>query len=246
MSDHDQYMADFMKVFAGLDRWGPGSEEDTLKAWHCVPHTPKNILEIGCGRGIATTLLAQQSEAAITALDSEPSALERLSERAHAMGVADRITPVLAPMEAMPFESESFDLIWCEGSAYSMGVEAALAQWRPLLTADGVLVLSDLVWLVDQPSAEALAFWQKDYPDMRPVAERLAQAKAAGYEVLETFSLSEQSWQAYAKPLAARVAQLRETMPNAQALVDIERELNIYHQYLGQFGYQMFVLKVSA
>ncbi len=245
MSDHDQYMADFMKVCAGLDRWGPGSEVDTLKAWRCVPHPPKHMLEIGCGRGIATTLLAQQSDAAITAVDSEPSALERLNERAQAMGVAESITPVLASMETLPFESASFDLIWSEGSAYSMGVEAAFAQWRHLLKSDGVLVLSDLVWLVEQPSAEVLAFWQKDYPDMTSVTDRLAQARAAGYEVLETFTLSADSWQAYAGPLAARVADLRGSMPDSQALTDLERELEIY-QKLGEFGYQIFVLKVSA
>lgn len=80
MNEHDQYMADFMHVFNALDRWGPGSEIDTLRALGAVPFKPENILEIGCGRGIATTVLAQNTDAKITALDNETTALARMMD----------------------------------------------------------------------------------------------------------------------------------------------------------------------
>ncbi|MFU8765753.1 MAG: class I SAM-dependent methyltransferase [Haliea sp.] len=39
---------------------------------------PRRILEAGCGNGVATLVLAKQSSARITALDSDEGALERL------------------------------------------------------------------------------------------------------------------------------------------------------------------------
>lgn len=75
MNEHEQYMADFMDIYQGLHYWAPGSTEDTLRALALVTPPPATLLEIGCGKGIATTLLAQHTTASITAIDNEPSAL---------------------------------------------------------------------------------------------------------------------------------------------------------------------------
>ncbi|GAA4652175.1 MerR family transcriptional regulator [Kistimonas scapharcae] len=243
MNTHEQYMNDFMRVFEALDRWGPGSEKDTLEALAKVPFEPARIMDIGCGKGIATTLLAAHTSAHITAVDNDEPALARLVERARGDGVLDSIETICVSMTDLSFDEARFDLIWAEGSAYIMGVANAFTQWQKFLEPKGVLVLSDLVWLNDAPSQEALTFWQQEYPDMTTVARRVEQANEAGYTVIDTFSLSEESWQSYIKPLEARVNALRSNMPESAALRDIETELNIYRQYLGEFGYQMFVLQ---
>lgn len=77
-------------------------------------------------------------------------------------GLEEKITTVCADMAKMPFDTKSFDLIWSEGSAYIMGVKNALKAWKPLLSEDGVLVVSDLVWSTDKPSESALSFWKKN------------------------------------------------------------------------------------
>lgn len=246
MNEHEQYMADFMQVFASLDRWGPGSDKDTLRALAAVPFQPRHILEIGCGRGIATTVLAAHTSAKITVLDNEASALARVTERATEAGVASRVETVCASMTEMPFAAGSFDLIWCESSAYVMGVEKALAQWQRFLRPGGVLMFSDLVWRTATPSAGARAFWQGAYPDMSDAASRQQQAQAAGYALLDSFVLSDEAWQAYAGPLQARVSQLRGQLKDSAALQDLEAELEIYRKHLGEFGYQMFVLRKPA
>ncbi|MBW3163520.1 MerR family transcriptional regulator [Ferrimonas balearica] len=243
MNEHEQYMADFMTAFETLDRWGPGSETETRRALSRVPHTPSDILEVGCGKGLATTILASDTQATITAVDNEPSALARLTEMLQQAGLAERVEPVCASMTDLPFEPGRFDLIWAEGSAYIMGVSKALSQWRPLLQDGGILMLSDMVWLTDERSEAAEAFFAQEYPDMQSVDTRLAQAEAAGYQVVDHFALSQAAWDNYYQPLKARLSELQPQMPNSAALKDIARELAIYEHYLGEYGYQMMVLK---
>ncbi|ABV36048.1 putative transcriptional regulator, MerR family [Shewanella sediminis HAW-EB3] len=243
MNEHEQYMIEFMKIFEALERWAPGSESETLKALSLLPEQPKAILEIGCGKGLATTVLANKTTASITAVDNEQSALTRLSNRFEADSLASRLTTVCASMTELPFNNGSFDLLWAEGSAYIMGVPHALSQWKPLLDEDGILMMSDLVWLTDTPNEEAIEFWKHEYPDIQTVTTRVKQMEVAGYEVLNSFTLSHQAWQNYYEPLRSRIEELQPEMQGSQALQDICKEVDIYSNYLGQFGYQMFILR---
>ena len=68
----------------------------------------------------------------------------------------------------------------------------------------------------------------------------------AGFDVLDHFTSSEQAWHDYYQPLKARVAEVKASMPNSNAIADIEREIAIYEGYLGEFGYHMFVLRKGA
>lgn len=245
MNQHDQYMADFMEVYQALDRWGPGTQEDTLKALALVPITPTRVIDMGCGKGFSTSVLAAHTPARVVALDNEPAALEQLTQRLTGQGLEGRVSTLCASMTDVPFKSASFDLIWAEGSAFIMGVERALKAWRPLLQPGGCMVISDLVWLTDSPSKAASDFWHQEYPDMQTVATRVRQMQQAGYEVIGHFSLSQQAWRDYYEPLKARVSELTPQMPDALALQEIAREVAIYEQYLGEFGYEMFILRVE-
>jgi DNA-binding transcriptional MerR regulator/ubiquinone/menaquinone biosynthesis C-methylase UbiE len=243
MNEHEQYMAEFMTVFEALDRWAPGSESETLKALSLLPKQPKVILEIGCGKGLATTVLANNTTASITVVDNEQSALTRLSDRFEADGLASRLTTVCASMTTLPFSEASFDLLWAEGSAYIMGVTKALSQWKPLLDDGGILMLSDLVWLTDTPNEEAIEFWKHEYPDIQTVTTRVKQMEIAGYDVINNFTLSRQAWQNYYEPLKLRIEEVQPEMQGSQVLKEISKEIDIYSNYLGQFGYQMFILR---
>ncbi|HHC7336710.1 TPA: MerR family transcriptional regulator [Vibrio cholerae] len=246
MNEHDQYMADFMTVFQRLERWGPSSDADTLKALATLTTTPTKIIDIGCGKGFSTRLLAKHTQAEIVAVDNEQSALDELGERLTEQWLDARVTLSCASMMDLPFTPESFDCIWSEAAAYIMGVEQALIQWRKLLTDSGLMVISDLIWLTDNPSQEAVAFWESEYPDMQTVEKRLEQMCQVGFDVIDHFTLSEQAWHDYYQPLKARVAEVKVSMPSSNAIADIEREIAIYEGYLGEFGYQMFVLRKGA
>lgn len=243
MTEHEQYMQDFMRVFETLERWGPGSDSEARKALSFVPHTPKKVLEIGCGKGLFTRLLARETEAVITAVDNEQSALDELEAALCAENLLGNVTLQCESMTDLPYSPASFDLIWAESCAYIMGVEKALAAWKPLLCEGGVLMLSDAVWLTDSVSDRAKDFWQKEYPDMQDKEARLKQIKAAGYEVIEHFTLSKSAWENYYHPLKQRVQHLQPTMPNSAALQDILNEISIFESCVGEFGYEIFLLQ---
>lgn len=243
MTEHEQYMNDFLKIFETVDRWGPGSESDTLRALSLVPQPVNNILEIGCGKGLATLVLAQNTSANIIAVDNEQSALDHLNSCLERDGLNSRVKTLCTSMTDMSLENQSFDLIWTENSAYIMGVENAISSWKPLIKNAGILMLSDLVWLTEDPSKAPKEFWDKEYPDMQSVVTRNAQFENSGYELLSSFTISHSSWENYYDPLSKRADELRTIMPNSAALEDLQREIDIYKNYIGEFGYQMFILK---
>lgn len=243
MNEHDLYMADFMNVFDTLERWGPGSETDTKKALSLVPKTPTNILEVGCGKGLATKVLAKYSKAKITALDNEQSALDSLMQRFKQDGIPERLETVCESMSKLPFPKESFDLIWAEGSAYIIGVEKALALWKPTLKKQGYLMFSDMVWRTETPNKKSVEFWSQEYPDIQLVNTRLEQIEQAGYKVITHFPQSKEAWLNYYIPLQQRLTELESEMRNSTAYADIANEVNICTQFDSDFGYHMFLLE---
>ncbi|MCW8877908.1 MAG: class I SAM-dependent methyltransferase [Kangiellaceae bacterium] len=242
MNEHDLYMADFLKVYETLDYWGPGSESDTQKALSMVTRPPANILDVGCGKGLATKVLAENSDARITAVDNEQSALNQLEERFKEQGISHRLETVNASMTKLPFSKESFDLIWAEGSAYIIGIENALIEWKAFLREQGYLMISDMVWRTDTPSQESIEFWDKEYPDIQLVEKRIEQMEKAGYQIIGHFPQSKESWKNYYDPLSERVVELESEMSCSTALKDIKHEVNVCTNFANEFGYHMFML----
>lgn len=232
-----------MTVYESLERWGPGSKSDTLRAFSLLTQLPKNILEIGCGKGLTTVVLAENCTANITAVDNELSVINFLTLKIQNDGLNSRVTPLCVSMTELPFDNSSFDLIWAEGCAYIMGVKNALSKWKPLLKDGGILVLSDLVWLTNNPSQEAKVFFEKEYPDMQTADTRYVQAEMAGYKVLNSFTISASSWKNYYEPLKKRVEDLSIQMQDSAVLKDIRNEIDIYTKFIKEYGYQMYILR---
>lgn len=243
MNEHDEYMARFMEVFSGLDRWGPGTEDATRRALAMVPFAPGTILEIGCGPGIATMTLAEATTARILATDTDPGALDRLRDRLASKGLGDRIEVGAMDMAQLPVPKDPWDLIWAEGSAYILGVERALRDWRPLLRPGGVLVFSEMVWRTDTPSDGLRAYWASEYPAMTRVPVRLEQAMRAGYRVLGHFDMGREAMDSYYRPLEARVAEMEARLEGTRVLDDLRAELAAWHACDGIVSFEMFVLQ---
>jgi len=82
--------------------------EELLK-WGRVQQASQ-ILDVGCGIGGATLHLAKKFGAAATGITLSPVQADRARERAKSLGIAARFE--VADALAMPFDDESFDLVW--------------------------------------------------------------------------------------------------------------------------------------
>jgi SAM-dependent methyltransferase len=246
----DATRAAFFALHHGLPREAPGSRESTARALALaepLPAAPR-VLDIGCGPGAQTMDLAELlPEASILAVDLHPAFVEETERRARERGVADRVRAQVADMTALPFADASFDLVWCEGAAYVMGLPAALAAFRRLLRPGGWLALTEAVWLTADPPAEVYRFWQAGYPTMTDVPGCRAIIEQAGYGLRGDFVLPTSAWwDEYYRPLRARMEALAAACGDdpvvARVLDEHRQEIAMRERYGDCYGYAFFVL----
>lgn len=240
----------FFEIHTDLPREGPGSAATTRRAFEMIPGLPDRprILDAGCGPGKQTFDLAALTEGVIHAVDMHQPYIDRLAAAAAERGLAERIRPRNADMLTPPFPPGSFDLIWAEASIYTIGFEAGLRAWRPLLAPGGHAAVSELCWLRPDPPREALEFWLEGYPDMSDRDGNAERIERAGYRLIADFVLPASDWWTdYYTPIEARLATLRERHAGddaALAVLDAEQaEIDLYRRHGDAFGYVFFVMQ---
>lgn len=241
---------DIFDLHQGLPREAPGSDEATLRALRLVPDLPAapRILDIGCGPGAQTLVLARETNGTVTAVDIHQPYLDELERRARASGLAREITTVRASMLALPFEPASFDLIWGEGSIYIAGFETGLRRWTQFVRPGGSIVVSELTWLTAHPPQAARDFWNGEYPAMTTLAENRAIVERCGLTLLSDFVLPRVAWfPEYYDPLSARIAALAERYRDDSAALQLlewqRAEIDIVRRHGDSFGYAFFLAR---
>jgi SAM-dependent methyltransferase len=240
----------FFELFSGLPRQGPGDEASTLRALALVPRTSARtrILDVGCGTGLSSRVLARSTPARVVGVDDHPPFVEELNRQAQALGLADRLEARVGDMRRLDFAPGSFDLVWSEGAIYVMGFEAGLRAWRPLLAPGGHVAVTEVCWMRPDPPPECAAFWAEEYPAIRDVASRLATIEGCGYHTVGHFALPPSSWwDDYYRPLEGNLALFRDRHrgePDASGLADqVQREIDVWRRYSGYYGYVFFVMR---
>jgi ubiquinone/menaquinone biosynthesis C-methylase UbiE len=241
----------FFEIFhTGLPRQGPGDAVSTLKALALVPNVgpETQVLDVGSGTGAQTFVLATNSPAHITAVDTHAPFIDVVKREAQSRAFADRIDAYVGDMRQLAFAPNSFDLIWCEGAIYIMGVATALREWRRLLTPGGHIAITEVCWMKPGPPPECAAFWAQEYPAIRDVASVFAVVRDFGYESIGHFALPTSAWwDDFYQPLQGSVTQFRERHaqePDAQELAEqVQREIDIWHTYADFYGYEFFVMR---
>ena len=243
----------FLDVQRGLPRQGPGRDTSTREALALCRGLPERsaVLDVGCGPGMQTLVLAEALDGPITAVDLHQEYLDALTARVEAAGLAGRIEIVAGDMNDLPFPRQSFDLIWAEGSAYLMGVDKALAAWRRFLKPDGFAALTELVWLRPEPPAEVADFFAAEYPDMKDVAANVEIMESCGYAPSGHFTLPDAAWwEHYYTPLEAKLPALAEKYADDEMALGVvettRREIDMRRRYPDWYGYEFLVGRVGG
>jgi SAM-dependent methyltransferase len=232
----------FFTVHRDLPREGPGEAADVAFALDLAGLPAGAVIcDAGAGTGGDVAALLAAPGARVLAIETEDRFVAAMQAR---LGDDPRVRVEgwdMADLDAHPWAP--FDLIWCAGALYFLGLEDGLAAMGRALRPGGVLAFSEPCFRTASPSAAARDFWE-GYPT-RPEADILRTVAAGGYTVLGTRILPDSAWEAYYRPMEARIARLR---PGADegltAMLDqCAAEADLWRAVRAETGYLLTVAR---
>ena len=202
----------------------------TRKAFQMLPtlETPR-ILDVGCGSGLPTLELAKLSNGEVIGIDIDQTQLEKLNRKIEEEGLSRRVKTVKCSLLEIDFPDDWFDIIWAEGSIWTIGFEKGLKEWRRLLKPNGFLVVHD---------AKSL------------VANELEKIRGWGYELFEYFMLPEAAWWTeYYRPLEIQVQKLYTKYKNnseaLKILQNYQNEIDVVKKNPKKHSSAFYILQKS-
>ncbi len=118
-------------------------EELLIWAGYAENNTPENIIDVGCGIGGSTLHLAQKFGGNATGITLSPVQAFRAKERAAEADLDDRVRFEVANALEMPFEDNTFDLVWSlESGEHMPNKTKFLAECYRILKPGGKMILA--------------------------------------------------------------------------------------------------------
>ncbi|MEL7093392.1 MAG: class I SAM-dependent methyltransferase [Pseudomonadota bacterium] len=214
----------FFTVHRDLPREGPGTPADVFWALDVAGVSGEaRVMDAACGPGADLLTLAEALPwAQIDGIEQVPHFVE--AAQARVAGFAPRVHARVGDMAEV---AGPYDLIWCAGALYFLGVTEGLRRWRTVLAPGGHVAFSEPVLLQTPATQAAAAFWQ-DYPAITDLDGIEARVHAARYRVLGHRFIIGAPWQAYYDPLQTRLDDLRRADPDAALMAAIaENQIEI-------------------
>lgn len=245
---HDFDVSLICEYFSSLERQGPGSAAATVKALSFIENLNENakILDLGCGTGAQTMVLAHNAPGSITAIDLFPGFIEKLNQNAQRLNLKDKVQGYVGSMDSLDFRKNELDLIWCEGAIYNIGFEKGLNYWHGFLKKGGYIAVTEASWFTDERPQEIYNFWHDAYPLIDTIPNKVSQMQKAGFSVTAVFQLPEACWtdSFYRPAIAAQTAFLEKYKGNrsAEDFIKYERYgAELYQKYKEYYGYVFYI-----
>lgn len=247
-------LMDFLIEFhKDAERQGPGSDEATRKALQYIPKLDENsrILDVGCGTGAQTMVLAKNTKANIIAVDMLQEFLNKLQEEVDSKNLNNQVVTKQSLMDKLDFQEKSFDIIWSEGAIYNIGFEKGLLEWRKFLKDEGYIVVSEISWLTDKRPKEIEKYWTDAYSEIDTIDAKLSIIEKCGYDPISHFVLPENCWmEHYYTPIISRSHAFLEKYNYEEDVKEFIKigldEIKMYEKYKQYYSYVFYIAKKSS
>jgi SAM-dependent methyltransferase len=172
------------------DSFQPGGQQLTLAlATRAGVGSDSDVLDLVCGAGLSSLLLAHRLGSSVTGVDRDKSNLEQARKVAEVTHLEQRMQFVEGEAHDLPFDSCSFSHLICECVLCTFPDQpAAVAEMFRVLDPGGVLMLSDVTLAVgyNMPSAlERLITTIAHITHPQTNEDYLQTLVAAGFEQIE-------------------------------------------------------------
>ena len=148
----------------------------------------------------------------------------------------------------MDFGENTFDIIWSEGALYFMGFQNGLRRCHKLLKNDGYLAVTELVYLVNNPPDPIVQYFEKEYPDIMSVKDKIDLIQNEKFHLIANFTLPKSSWlDCFYLPMEEEITRLNKKYRSNKTALDIfeemKKEIILYKKFSDFYGYEFFVMQ---
>ena len=232
-------------AYKDLDRLSPAGTDTTLKVLESIDVGDDKlaILDIGCGVGDKTILLANYFEnSQVEAIDMFKHNLIVLNERIQENNLGERVFAYEMNLNDLDFPNEEFDIVFSDATVEKIGFAKALKEWKRILKPDSYLIISDVTWLKN-PSKESKKFWKSIYDDVDTIDNKISQIEDEGYEFVDYTVTPKEDWKEYYSNLEKNINSLTTDRSAKDFVKLIRREIQTFQNNSDDYSYVFYIMK---
>ncbi len=182
--------SDALQFMWGKGFLSPGGPEEVREMLHGHDLTGKLVLDIGSGLGGVDILLVKEHGAReVVGIDVEPQLIEEARALVREAGLEAQVRFDLVEPGPLPFESESFDIVFSKDAMVHIDDKPALfAEVLRVLKPGGAFIAGDWLWGEGAENSPAVKAWLAAIPltfAYTTVPEAEAALRAAGFQGIE-------------------------------------------------------------
>ncbi len=191
----EQDIIEFEAIF-GEGFLSSGGQEEVAKIVENVDLAGKEVLDIGVGIGGPACLLVEKHGAArVTGIDVEDPVLEKAAKIVSHRGLEDRVVLKRVEPGPLPFDDESFDVVFSKDAIIHIHDKGALFhEIYRVLRPGGCVAMSDW-YRSEEPLTEEMAAWLEPHGSdftMTPIQKDANLLGSVGF--VDTAILDRNAW----------------------------------------------------
>lgn len=223
----------FLEAIWGEGFLSPGGPDEVARTLEGIDLRGKRVLDIGCGSGGITALLAYGYGASeVVGIDVEKPVCAAAKALAKRKGVAERVRIKKVKPGPLPFPDGAFDVVFSKDSIVHIADKESLArEVCRVLRPGGWFVASDWLTSKDGEPSEAMKYYLKcedlDFGMASPARYRKA-LKAAGFADVRLVNRNKWYQEESARELRRLAGPERETFEKLTSKEEIARQIKTW------------------